>query len=483
MKKNFLFAGLFATAMAGMVFTSCSDDDGSNGGGNSELNSLTEVKQGNYVIAATVEASGNSTNVLLTADRLDDPNYKVSADAQGLVNEGATYWVFYKDIRLYALNYHQGNSGTTQSFTLDANFDMNKRAKEYELKRFTTYGFYDEYIMTTSTGDGPTAWNDENGYTPQSFLISYLDVNNENVSSNNTNDRAYLSENFLGNGEYVTLAGIEQVGNEVYAAAVPMGLSQYGCMQKDENGNPHKWVRKDGDYASLIKTESGGSGSGAYDKDELQWTQYPDECWVAIFDDNSLTGKKLIKTDKISYACGRNKSQYYQMLWKVDDGYVYVFSPSYAKTMKSDLQKTSLPSGAVRINTTTKEFDENYYFPLTDDSGKEAAFLRSWFITGDYFLFLCYDKEITASDKTANRLAIFKGSTGKLTFVSGLPSTDKISGFGNTPYIENGNAYIAVTTTDGYPAIYKIDPASATATKGLTVVATQVKGVGKLAAQ
>ena len=55
MKKNFLFAGLFATAMAGMVFTSCSDDDGSNGGGNSELNSLTEVKQGNYVIAATVD--------------------------------------------------------------------------------------------------------------------------------------------------------------------------------------------------------------------------------------------------------------------------------------------------------------------------------------------------------------------------------------------------------------------------------------------
>ena len=33
MKKKFLFAGLFATVMAGMVFTSCSDDDGSNGGG------------------------------------------------------------------------------------------------------------------------------------------------------------------------------------------------------------------------------------------------------------------------------------------------------------------------------------------------------------------------------------------------------------------------------------------------------------------
>ena len=33
----------------------------------------------------------------------------------------------------------------------------------------------------------------------------------------------------------------------------------------------------------------GGSGSGAYDKDELQWTQYPDECWMAIFTDQTLT--------------------------------------------------------------------------------------------------------------------------------------------------------------------------------------------------
>ncbi len=53
--------------------------------------------------------------------------------------------------------------------------------------------------------------------------------------------------------------------------------------------------------------ESGGSNSSAYKKDELQWTQYPNECWVAIFDDATMTSKKLIKTDKISYAAGRNR--------------------------------------------------------------------------------------------------------------------------------------------------------------------------------
>ena len=68
--------------------------------------------------------------------------------------------------------------------------------------------------------------------------------------------------------------------------------------------------------------------------------------------------------------------------------------------------------------------------------------------------------------------------TGALTYVNGLPSD--VSGFGNTPYMENGNAYVAVTTSSGYPAIYKVDPANATATKGLVVNATQLNGVGKL---
>ena len=60
----------------------------------------------------------------------------------------------------------------------------------------------------------------------------------------------------------------------------------------------------------------------------------------------------------------------------------------------------------------------------------------------------------------------------------GIP--DNTTSIGNAPYMENGFAYIAINTSDGYPAIYKIDPASATATKGLTVEVTTLSGVGKL---
>lgn len=90
--------------------------------------------------------------------------------------------------------------------------------------------------MTSSTGDGPTAYADENGYLPKMFLLSYLDVSAETFTTNDTQNKAYMSENFLGNGEYVTLAGILERNNKLYSAAIPMGLSQYGSATDGESG-------------------------------------------------------------------------------------------------------------------------------------------------------------------------------------------------------------------------------------------------------
>ena len=62
----------------------------------------------------------------------------------------------------------------------------------------------------------------------QNVLLSYLDVSAETFTTNDTQNKAYMSENFLGNGEYVTLARILERNNKLYSAAIPMGLSQYG---------------------------------------------------------------------------------------------------------------------------------------------------------------------------------------------------------------------------------------------------------------
>lgn len=462
-KKN-LFRNLAFACGIMVSAASCSDDTPNNSNINNGNDNNSSSK---YVIAASVTASGNTTNVLLTAPSLDEGT--VSTKNNGLVNDGATQWIYFENKYLYGLAYNQGNAGVTTSFYLNSNNEIKKRNGEFAIRRFTTFGTYGKYIMTTSTGDGPTEWNDENGYTPKSFLISYLDAAGEIYTTNDTKNESYLSENFLGNGEYVTLAGLLENSGKIFSAAIPMGLSQYGT--KFENG---KWIREG--YEDLVKTESGGSGSSSYDKDELQWTQYPDECYVAIFSDESLTDKKLIKTDKISYAAGRMKSQYYQMVWSAENGDIYVFSPSYAKTMSDDRQKTKLPAGVVRIPSGTEDFDDYYCNIEEQTDGK--SFMRCWPIAEDYFLMLMYDRPFSETGYTANQLAVFKAEDKKLTYITGMPSD--ISGFGNTPYMENGKAYIAVTTSSGYPAIYKIDPATCIATKGLTVEATQLSGVGKL---
>ena len=423
-----------------------------------------------YVIASEGTFSNTTTNALLSASSLDGG---VIGMEQGLVNDGASYWVFWGDKYLYGLTYNQGNAGTTRSYVMNADYTLSPRSAEYAVRRFTTVGVYGNYVMTTSTGDGPQEMADENGYLPKAILISLLNVEDETYTTNNTLEEQYLSENFLGNGEFVTFAGLEQVGSKLYTAAVAMGLSQYGVKSGDG-----KWIR-DG-YEDLVKTEAGGSGSGSYKEGELQWTQYPDECWVAIFDDETLSGKRLLRTDKISYAAGRNKSQYYQMVWATDGGDIYVFSPSYAKTMSDERQRTSLPAGVVRIKAGAEDFDAGYYVNL-EQLTDGLSFQRTWYIGGDKFLMLMYDSVLEpGKTMVANRLAIFDAANSEFKYVEGLPSAEHISGFGNEPYVEDGKAYVTLSLTNDYPSIYVIDTHTAAATKGLTVQATNLRAVGRL---
>ena len=471
MKKNILFASILALTLGGAL-TACSSEDINNGGNGGNGDGSGNGSTGKYVLATSIVASNSTTNILLTTDSLNQG----TVTANGLVNDGATYWIFQNNKYLYALNYNQGEAGTTQSFILNANGQLQKRDNEYKVKRFTSYGQYDQYIITSSTGDGPSEWQDANGYIPKSFLLSYLDTEQETHVTNNTKDSVYLSENFLGNGEYVTLAGLLQHGEKIYSAAIPMGLSQYGTMQKNADGS-YKWVLPGNE--DLIKTEAGGSGSSSYKENELQWTQYPNECWVAIFSDKSLTDKKLIRTDKISYACGRYKSQYYQTIWSADNGDVYVFSPSYAKTMSDTRQKTTLPAGVVRIPNGSEAFDD-YYCNIEALSGGKS-FLSCWHMSGNYFLLRMYDRPLTETGYVANQLAVFDADAKTLTYVSGLPSTDVITDFSRNPYKENGAFYMTISTSDGHPGVYRIDAATAKATRVLTVEnAATVNGLGRL---
>jgi hypothetical protein len=463
MKSTKLFMAALAAASVPMM-QSCSDDDNKPITGGEDNNE--EVSTPAFVIAATGEVLGQSQNVLLSPETLD--NGSLSIVGNGLTNDGATQWVFVGDKYLYALTYNQGNGGTTRSYYRDANGNLKARSKEYEIKRFTTFGTYGDYIITTSTGDAASSFADAAGNLPKSLLISYLHVNDETYTTN-PSDAKYLAENYVGTGEYVILAGIQERGSQLFSAVVPNGLSVYGA--SIDNG---KYVLPGNE--DLVKTESGGSSSSAYVAGELQYTQYPNKCWVAIYNNENMTDPTIISTDKISYACGRYKSQYYQTLRAADNGDIYVFSPSYAKTMTDKRQQTTLPAGVVRIPAGQNNFD-SYYVNIEEQSNG-AGFLNVYHMGGSKFLLVMYDRPFSQKGYTANRLAMFDGTTGKLTYITGLPDESTITGFSKNVYNEDGKTYVIIVTETGYPAVYCINHNTATATRGLEIQATTCTAIG-----
>lgn len=110
---------------------------------------------------------------------------------------------------------------------------------------------------------------------------------------------------------------------------------------------------------------------------------------------------------------------------------------------------------------------------------------RCWHITQDYFLLQIYSDGLagmmSGTSAKVCELAIFKAEEGRLTTVSnGMPEQSNITSLG-APFCTNGVAYIPVVTNDGSsPALYKIDPTTATATKGVSIVADEVAAVGML---
>lgn len=479
--KKLPFYLLAATLLFPCALTSCSDDDNDNDnenpestGGTTDEGGATEAS-GDYVLVATT----SDVNVLVTASSLDSGS--VTTVNNGLEVGSGTSWVYWNNQYLYRLQYNQGNSGVTSSYYLASDGSLNERDMQYNITRFTTYGIYGDNIITTSDVDTEESTvsnvylTDETVYA-QGLSITYLDAVNETKS-----ETVIPVENFLGNGEYVTFAGIVEANGKLYTAPIPMGMSQYGVAMYYGNTEADGIYIK---YPELIKQESGGSNSSSYSAGELQWTQYPDEAWIAIYDDDSFTNPTLIKTDKISYACGRYRSQYYQTIWAAGNGDVYVFSSSYAKSMSETVQQTTLPSGVVRINAGETDFDDDFYFDIEANSGGLQMY-RCWPISDDYFLLQMYNTSDLSTSGARTKLAIFKGGDNPtFTFVTGLPDEDTISSIGTSPYGEDGVIWMPIVTNDGQqPALYRIDAETATATRGLEVEASSVTAIGKLVAQ
>lgn len=449
MKNKFHY---FALLTACCLSAACSNED---------PNPAPAAGSGNgsaYVVVGTA----NSAAYLMTDESLREGDITSKGNGLEVSAGNSSTWFFFGNKYLYHLSYSQGQAGTTSAYYLGANGRIQARSKEYSILNFWTYGMVGNYIITSATAAGDKT--DSDGNKAYNLTFTILDVENETSRT-----MTVPSEDFLGNKEYVMFSGLLEANGKIYTAVVPMGCSPYGVKAGGVlPGNE-----------DLVTDGDSGTGGGRTEAGSLSGTQYADYCWVAVFDDITFTNPTLIRTDKLSYACGRMRSAYYQTIWAADNGDVYVFSPSYAKTY-ADARTTTHNSGVMRIKAGATEFDDAYGYVDIEALSDGHPIYRCWHICDDCFLLQLYTQGYNISGKGTNELAIYKGESKTLTKISGLPS-DISSISSKNPYCEDGAAYVSLGTESGeHPCVYRIDMASATATRGITVAADEINAIGKL---
>ena len=392
---------------------------------NKENNDDTQQGKGSFFLSL----SGEETEYLMLAEDLHSGNLSLGNNNKTLELTGYT-WVFNEDPSVaVGFIYQQGDPGIGLGYRLADDGTLDEIGQFQIVSRFTSYGFFDKYAVASVGGQTIAGTERADGVT-----FNFINVK-EGLSMGIT---TIPTLNITGNGEQATFSGIVDVGNGEFLTGLVVS------QPRDPNG-------------------TGGASTGA--------VTYPDSVWVAAFDANANL-KRIYRDNRISYSSGRFRSQYYSQIGKAADGTVYVFSGSYESA-------TTHPCGALRINKDATAFDPNYYFNI-EEKTDGYHFRRVWHITGDYFLLEFYNDITVTATGAATQYGIVNMTGKSFKWVTGIPAKDQITGTG-LPASYDGKIYFPITSTGADPAIYIIDPATAAATKGLSISgAKNINAVGRL---
>lgn len=426
MNNNMVRNAAFSAALL-LGLTACEKNDASN---------IPDRQSGDveFFIATEINAGNETSGYLLATPDITEGT--LSIKGQGLEMSGYNTWVFPTEKVGIGLKYQKGDPGLGVGVKLGDKGNIEKSGADFRIdSRYTTYGVFQNKVITAVGGIKKGA-EDPDIYSTFNFI--------DPAQSNKTTARTINTTNLTGNGEYATLSGIVQFGGNTFLTAL---------------------------VPSIIDSDTGEGGSSTGP------TDYPDSVWVAMFDEN-LELVKVFGDDRIGYASGRFRSQYYSTISADDGGNVYIFSPAID-------DRSHNPAGVLRINKGADDFDADYYWNLENELGadKAARFYNVYHVTGD--LFVLDFRRTTAEDPKqevarSNALAVVNVKTKDFQWVSGLPDYTKNPVFGN-PIAEDGKLYIPVSLTTGEkPAVYIVDATSVTAKRGLEVDASSITAVGKL---
>ncbi len=202
-----------------------------------------------------------------------------------------------------------------------------------------------------------------------------------------------------------------------------------------------------------------------------------DTALVAVYSYPSMRFEKVIKDPRTS-----NIGMYadFNGLVQADNGDYY--SVSTASIACGFVNKSTKPSGILRIKKGETDFDPNYFFNVEQATG--GGKLSKLVYVGNGLAVA----RIVTSDATAwagitirqmlNKLYVLDLNNRTAKEVTGVPLHG--GQYSTSALAENGKVYITVYTLDDGASVYEIDAATATGKKGAILESAEVSGFFKL---
>ncbi len=383
-----------------------------------EENDLPVMKGAPYIVVATPSGSlGEGADYILQSKTLSSDT--VTIKGAGIEQDGYRYYAFNNN-KVFSILYGQGNPGDVVVYNLNSEGTL-QHVGTVNTPSVQVFGNYNkELILIRSPRSG-----DENA--------TILRINTDNPQ---ITDTKYLNVvNLADNGERAHFTGVFQVGNKLYAP--------YYCIK--------------------------GVTGQVFNSD------YSDSTWIAVLSYPDMTLEKVIKDNRTSYIgyyfaqCG---------LEQIENGDVYAFST--ATLGGSGVVPSTKPSAAIRIKNGETEFDQSYFFNIQEKSGGYHLY-NAYYVGNNKFFLRMFAEKNNTDNPTNSKFAIVDIVTQSFTWVTGMPAAEDITFIGRLPHIEKGSSISwGITTKQELPYVYTVDIATATAKKGLSVIAGSVTALGKL---
>lgn len=511
MKKTNYFSKLFTYAsfilFTAALSTACTESATDPLDPEEENNTITA---GQYVIA--VSPSSDAADILLYADSLNASGLTVmgSGVETSLIS---AQWYFYNQQRVFGFKYSDGDPTPMQTFVTDGTKPV--AGNTYESYRFTTYGTWGDYVITSSS-NSYTA--EETGvYDPfynTEVYPRYMQIARYKAESGTVATYDFESDDYLGTGEYTNFAGFAEAGGNLYVSVYPMGVTGYGATKytSDLQEESLSYYGAGSECLNYLSSGWGGTNSGSFKPGEAASTLFPDQFHIAVFtsEDNFPDKPVLIKDGRMSPACGRQQSAQYPTIAADQDENIYVFSPgnerSYTtgKQLYSDVAKTdeyaidfagssdglfyqakgTHKASVMRIKKGETALDESYGVFDVESVMGDRSFISSLYIKGSDSKFLVKAmNEANVQYSSANNKYYVVDVVNKTAVeVTGMPEPTSITSTSRNPYFEDGKAYVGITSSENSnPAIYMIDSDNGVGTKMTEIECYNILSIGKLA--